>query len=151
MRQTARFSPDWEAPRPDGEARRGFINASCSAAAARDPLDLGPHQPLDHAGEILVEPGLQKRPQNLARNVLGEFGTLQREAGREGVERGRNGLIGLVGKQRAASSSADAGSGFGALAGAVACRCGWLHTTFGVGGSAGGGSAARGGADSSLE
>jgi len=72
---------------PGEAARRDLLSAGRSAAAARDPLDLGLDQPLDHAGEILVEPGFHQRPQNLARGVFGEFGTLQREAGRKGVER----------------------------------------------------------------
>ena len=43
---------------------------SLLSATARDPFDLGPHQALDHSRQIVVEPGLEHRPQHLPHQVL---------------------------------------------------------------------------------
>ena len=45
--------------------RRVELIRTASAAAARDPLDLGLDDALDHARQVVVEPGLEHRPQHL--------------------------------------------------------------------------------------
>src|SRR5262249_56543831 len=41
-----------------------------STSSARHAFDLGAHQALDHLREILVEPGLEHRPQQFAHQLL---------------------------------------------------------------------------------
>ena len=54
----------------------------------RDPLDLSPHQPLDHARQVVVEPGLEHRPQHFAHEVLEGAAVLHQHRLRQRVEGG---------------------------------------------------------------
>ena len=76
-------------------------------AAARDALDLGFDDALDHARQIVVEPVLQHRPQHLAHQVfegagvVHQHGLSQRIEGRIDRRRGRGryqplGCAGLI-------------------------------------------------------
>ncbi len=55
--------------------------------AARDPLDLGPHDAIDHARQIVVEPGLEQRPQHLLHQILERARVLADHGLRQRIER----------------------------------------------------------------
>ncbi len=63
---------------------RLFRAGNGQSAAARDTLDLGPDNPLHHVWQIVVEPGLQHRPQHFLdqvfqrAGVVAEYGVCQR-------------------------------------------------------------------------
>ena len=57
-------------------------------ASARNPLDLGADQALDHAREVVIEPGFQHRPEHLAHQVLQRAGVLHQHGLRQRVESG---------------------------------------------------------------
>ena len=62
-------------------------NGSERLAAARDALDLGPHDALDHARQIVVEPGLEHRAQHLLHQVLERARVLPDHGVRQRIER----------------------------------------------------------------
>ena len=62
--------------------------STLTRAAARDPLDLGAHQAFDHAGQIVVEPGLEHRPQHLAHQILERARVLHQHRLRQRIEGG---------------------------------------------------------------
>ena len=64
------------------------VGAESARAPARDALDLGAHQALDHAGQIVVEPGLQHRPQHFAHQILERAGVLHQHGLRQRIEGG---------------------------------------------------------------
>ncbi len=57
-------------------------------APARDPFDLGLDDPLDHARQVVVEPGLQQRPEHLAHQVFQRAGVLHQHGLGQRVEGG---------------------------------------------------------------
>ena len=57
-------------------------------APARNALDLGSDQPLHHAGQIIVEPGLEHRPQHFAHQILKRPRILHQHSVRQRVEGG---------------------------------------------------------------
>ena len=65
-------------------------------ASARNPLDLGAHQALDHARQIVVEPGFQHRPQHFAHQVLERAGVLHQHGLGQRVEGGIDRRAGLA-------------------------------------------------------
>ncbi len=72
-----------------GLARKRRADAQAHAARrrisapARDALDLGAHQPLDHVRQIVVEPGFQHRPQHLLDQIVERAGILRQHGMRE--------------------------------------------------------------------
>src|SRR5260221_13483689 len=74
--------------------------ATCLAAAARDPLNLGPNEALDEAWQIVVEPALEHRSEHFAHQAFDHLGTLHRNGRGEGVEGSRNRGLGRGGSER---------------------------------------------------
>ena len=58
------------------------------AAPARDPFDLGLDDALDHARQVVVEPGLEQRPQHLPHQVFERAGVLHQHGLGQRVEGG---------------------------------------------------------------
>ena len=64
------------------------VNAMTSVAdrlssAARQPLDFRPDEPLNDAGQVIVQPGLQHGAQHLTDHPVGELGASGRQLGRQ--------------------------------------------------------------------
>ena len=83
-----------------------FPTCSSYPLAARDALDLGPHQALDHARQIVVEPGLEHRPQHFAHQILERAAVLHQHRLRERVEGGIDGRGGR-GRDQAALAALE--------------------------------------------
>ena len=49
--------------------------------SARDPLDFRPHQPLNDAGQMVVEPLFEQRAEHLAHDPVGDLGAAHGETG----------------------------------------------------------------------
>ena len=81
-----RATSEWRLANSEG--RSYSLRAIRLSASARDALDLGAHQPLDQARQIVVEPGLEHRPQHLAHQIFERAGVLHQHRLRQRVEGG---------------------------------------------------------------
>ena len=82
---------------------------------ARDAFDLGAHQALDHAGQIVVEPGFEHRAEHFAHQIFQRAGVLHQHGLRQRIEGGIDRRTGCSGKQRGARSPRIAAALFAGL------------------------------------
>ncbi len=71
-------------------------------SSARDPFDFGAHQTLDHAGQVIVKPGFEHRPQHVPDQILERARILHQHRLRQRLEGGIDRGGGLARNQPAA-------------------------------------------------
>ena len=77
--------------------RKPAAAENSARTAARNALDLGAHQALDHAGQVVVEPRLQHRPKHFVHQILKRPGVLHQHGLRERIECGIDRGAGFAG------------------------------------------------------